>query len=251
MALFLILYFGFDTKPPKQKAIEKSRALSIERINIQDYIRETKSALPPNAAAAIAALEIQVEQALADSLRVPSLQQLSGRWYELRQPAIAGYYAEQVAELDGSESAWSITGTTFTLCAQQSKDPEMREFCANRGILAYENAISMNPEEPAHRINLALLYTEVPPEDNPMQGILMLRELNETYPENVPVLIQLGRLGIQTGQYERAAERLEQALSIDPTNRNAACFLIQAYEQMGNAAGIQQWQPICNGRAAG
>ena len=247
LVLFGILFFGFSTKKPDQASIEKSRALVAESINIQDFILQTKSTLPPNQASAIAALELNVEDAKSDSSRMDALKILSGKWYEFRQPAIAGFYAEKVAEQETSEAGWSITGTTYTLCVQQSNDQDMRDFCSGRAVQAFENAISINPDEPIHRINLALLYTEAPPKENPMQGVLMLRELNEKYPENVSVLVQLGRLGIKTGQYERAAQRLEQAMKIDPSSQNAACLLAEAYQQLGKSNEAVPLLAICSG----
>jgi cytochrome c-type biogenesis protein CcmH/NrfG len=85
----------------------------------------------------------------------------------------------------------------------------VKAFCNQRAVQAFENAISLNPDNASHRLNLALTYTEMPPEDNPMKGILLLRELQEQYPENTQVLNALGRLAIQTGQYARAVERLD------------------------------------------
>jgi uncharacterized protein HemY len=78
------------------------------------------------------------------------------------------------------------------------------------------------------------VYAENPPQDNPMKGVMMLVELNKQFPENVSVLAQLGRLAIKTGQWEKAIERLEQALAIEPENSFAVCLLAQAYEGSGN-----------------
>ena len=67
-----------------------------------------------------------------------------------------------------------------------------------------------------------------------MKGILQLIELNKENPDNPIILTNLGRLAIQTGQYEKAIQCLESALIIEPTNRNANCLLAKAYEAVGN-----------------
>ena len=77
-----------------------------------------------------------------------------------------------------------------------------------------------------NEVNLALTYVEVPLEDNPMKGILMLRELNENHPENVTVIMQLARLSLQTGQFDKAVERLEKVIELRPSSANAYCCLL-------------------------
>ncbi|MBK8490732.1 MAG: tetratricopeptide repeat protein [Saprospirales bacterium] len=67
-----------------------------------------------------------------------------------------------------------------------------------------------------------------------MKGILRLRELDQPYPENPSVLYQLGRLAVQTGQWERAIERLDKVVEFNPENRNAWCLLAKANQETGN-----------------
>jgi cytochrome c-type biogenesis protein CcmH/NrfG len=107
------------------------------------------------------------------------------------------------------------------------KEEKVIEFCANRAIQAFENAISLDPSDITNKVNLAVCYAERPPQNNPMKGILMLIDLNKKHPENVPTLSTLGRLGIQTGQFEKAVARLELALQIEPKNIKVNCLLAQ------------------------
>ncbi|RME98085.1 MAG: hypothetical protein D6772_09540 [Bacteroidetes bacterium] len=245
LLLFLILYFGCETKAPGHAQIEKSRAIRTEAVDVGTLIRQAHTELPPDQQATLLALEEELQQAVADSVRIALQKRLSSFWYRNQKPAIAGHYAQQVAELEGSEEAWSIAGTTFAICVQQSTQAELKTFCNQRAIQAFEYAISLNPDNPAHRLNLALTYTEMPPADNPMKGVLLLRELQETYPDNTQVLNALGRLAIQTGQYARAVERLEQALAVEPDNRNTICLLAQAHQALGNTAEATRFSERC------
>ena len=94
-----------------------------------------------------------------------------------------------------------------------------------------ENAISFDPDNLDHQINLALCYVEKPLEDNPMKGIMMLLELNKANPENISVLLQLGKLALQTNQIDRAIARFETVLEYDAENNQAHCFLADIYRQ--------------------
>ena len=233
--LFLLLYFTCETKPPSQKAIEKSRAITIERTDISSLLAEAKSRLAARDASDILSLEAMLKEARGDSLLIEGNKALSSKWYSLGEAAAAGYYAEEVANLEESAPAWGIAGTTYILCTQQAQADKDRQFCASRALRAFENAISLDPEELSHRLNLALVYTDFPPSDNPMKGILMLRELDTQYPDHPSVLYQLGRLAVQTGQWARAIERLDRVVELNPDNRNAWCLLAQANRETGNA----------------
>jgi tetratricopeptide (TPR) repeat protein len=245
MALFLILYFGCETTPSDIAALEKSRVLSAESTDVNTLLSEAKLELESIASSELLLLESQLEEAVDDTARAEAYKSLSSKWYELEYPALAGYYAQQVAEIEGTEDAWSIAGTTFTICIQRSEIQKVRDFCAGRAVSAFESAISLNPDNIAHQVNLALSYTYNPPSDNPMKGVLMLRELNQKAPDNVLVLNTLARLAIRTGQYGRAVERLEQALEKEPDNIATACLLAQAYEGNGDMAKAQTFAAKC------
>lgn len=235
LGLFLLLYFTCETKPPSQKAIEKSRAFTIERTDVSSLLEEAKSRLSTQGMADILTLEGTLDEAERDTMLLSTAyKSISSKWYALGEPAIAGYYAEEVANLEETGQAWGIAGTTYVLCTQQGETEKERQFCADRAVKAFENAISLAPDELSHRINLALIFTDFPPSDNPMKGILMLRELDGQYPENPSVLYQLGRLAVQTGQWERAIERLDKVVEFTPENRNAWCLLAKANQETGN-----------------
>lgn len=244
--LFFLLYFGCDTKPEKQQLLEKTRALQAESTDISVLLKNAKEGLSSSQNGRIFLLEQELSQAADDSMRITQLQRLSGAWFELGQPAIAGYYAQEVAESLGTEEGWSIAGTTYTICLQKSTEEKVRDYCSGRAIGAFENAISLNPDDLAHQVNLALVYTEYPPADNPMRGILMLRELNDAHPNNVLVMNTLARLAIKTGQFDRAIQRLEQALELEADNQNTICLLATAYEAVGQAAKAKQFAERCN-----
>ncbi|MBK7605446.1 MAG: hypothetical protein IPI15_18140 [Saprospiraceae bacterium] len=59
---------------------------------------------------------------------------------------------------------------------------------------APESAISLDPKETNHRVNLATIYAESPPKDNPMKGIMMLLDMSKSEPENITVMNTLGEL---------------------------------------------------------
>ncbi len=248
LALFLGLYFGFDTKTDKQKTTELSRSLQAESTSLETLIADATAHLSPNQSAQVSELEQQIKSAANDAERADILKRLSGLWYQLGQIPVAGGFAEQVAEIENADSSWSVAGATFFNGLTASQDPVIRKFCADHAVKAFESAASLNPAKPEHRVNLALVYAENPPPNNPMQAVLMLRELESKHPDNPAVYNALGRLAIKTGQWERAVERLEKAWSLDKQNSNTPCLLAKAYEGVGNTTKATEFAGICNAR---
>lgn len=245
-ALFFVLYFGCETKAPQQQKLEKSRALSAESTDIESLIRDAQATLSADVKGVIALLDEELASLPEeDTARIGLLKQLSGRWYGAGHPSIAGYYAEGVAELQNTEEAWSIAGTTYAIGVQRSENPDIRDFCSQRAVSAFEKAISFSPENVSHQVNLALTYVDNPPADDQMKGILMLRSLQEKYPQNVLVLNTLAGLALRTKQYDRAVQRLEQALSLEPDNQNTICMLSEAYLGIGDQAKAQIYEQKC------
>lgn len=243
--LLLVLRFGCETKAPNMQNLEKSRSLVAQNTDINVLLPAAKDSLEANDVALVEALEDELARQSSDTAKVAVLKRLAGEWYSLGNAVISGHYAQQIAELLNTEESWSIAGTTFALALQAQSDPAVRDFASSRATKAFENAISINPEELSHKINLALVYTDNPPQDNPMKGILMLRELNDSNPDNPAILLQLGRLAMRTNQFERAVERLERAFQLDPTLTEAACMLADAYTALGDKAKADSFAQKC------
>ncbi len=243
--LLFVMYFGCDTKTKDIQRSEKSRVLSSEKTDINLLLKDARGAISDAQNTFVLTLEEQLEKAGSDSAKVDVLKQISGKWYEFGHPAIAGHYAQNVAELTNSEETWSIAGTTYAICLQEAKDDIIREFCSKRAVTAFENAISLNPESVVHKVNLALSYAEFPPADQPMKGVLLLLDLNRQYPENVLVLNSLARLAIKTGQFDRALVRLEKAIATEPENVGSNCLLATVYEALKKPVEAQQYLEKC------
>lgn len=230
--LLLITYWGCPVRPAEMEASFQRGPM--ETTGLETLIREARDRLDPARLANLASLEEVLNATEEDSARTSILEQLAGEWYRAGEPAISGVYARQIAETVNTEEAWSIAGTTFSLCLQREGiEDKIRQFCASQAEQAYQSAISLDPQDADHRINLAVSYTDYPPRNEPMKGILMLRDLEKQYPENARVYMTLARLAIKTNQLERAVERLETAVELEPNNPDAVCPLAQLYEQLG------------------
>ncbi|HUR30262.1 MAG TPA: hypothetical protein VMZ69_02455 [Saprospiraceae bacterium] len=244
--LVALLFFGFDTKPSSQKTLEKSRVLNTPGFDIQTLQSEAKKDLKQDQLDYIETLESQLQYVKTDSGKVELLKQLSGSWFQMQKPLLAGYYARQIAEIHQDATSWSIVGTTFASALTQANLEEKDRIIArDQAVEAFENAISMEPAVVEHRVNQALCYIETPDSAQPMKGVQMLAGLAKSHPESALPPYHLARLAVKTGQMEKARERIEQALSIDSTNAKIACLASDIYTSVNEPEKAGKWQGLC------
>lgn len=246
IVLILALYFGFDHKPKKIQALEKTRLNEIEVTSIDNLTADARSILSLEQSTYLQNIQREISAAPSDSAKVIALKTYSSVWYQYGQAVISAYYAEEVAKLENTASSWSIAGTTFLLALQQETDDVKREYASSHALRCFENARSLEADNVDHQINEALVYVNKPLKEEPMKGILLLRGLNEKYPQNTAVLNQLARLAIQTNQLERATERLTQVLELEPDNKTAACLLTEVYGKLGNNELKNKYLSLCD-----
>lgn len=181
--------------------------MKFELVNMDRIINESKQTISPGARVEVQKYEEQLSNVEQDSQRVKYLKSLASLWFSEDKPLVSGHFAEKIADIVQDLPSWSIAGTTYTIAAQRSAEEQEKKYAIGKSRLAFEKALSIEPENIDNKINLALTYVEVPLEDNPMKGILMLRDVNQSHPDNVPVIMQLARLSLQTGQLDKAVDR--------------------------------------------
>ncbi len=236
VAAFAILYWGLEHRPPELRTSQVSADQTLAATSAQVLIKEALPQLDARTEAEIHGFSKMLEAANSTRRRVEVLEDLSGTWYRAGHAAIAGYYAEQIAELQPSDTTWGIAATTYSLCLRSDTlSAKQKAYCQEHAVVAYENAISLAPANTTHKVNLALHFTDNPPADNPMRGIRMLLDMNAENPDDVAVLVQLGRLALQTNQNEKAIGRLQRAVALQPDNAAAHCLLAEAAHRTGEA----------------
>jgi len=247
--LTAVLYFGFSTKPSSQKVLEKSRALSAREFDIPSLEKEAISGLKPDEKTYLETLESQAGHVDQDSQKVSLLKELSGFWYSHQEHLLAGMYAMQVAEIENTAESWSIAGASLAAVLQQKELEEKKlGFARDEAVQCFENAISLEPKVIEHRINQALCYIEVPMQDMPMKGVQMLAGLATSFPESSLPPYHLARLAVRTGQYEKAAERIEQAMALEPKNSRFACLAVDIYKALNQADKVEKLNAVCAGQ---
>lgn len=237
--LLVIFYFSFDTKNPKIKLAEKSRVANFEVTGIENIRKMAFDSLDSGKKAYFDGLQLQYRNSFDDSTKIEAMKSISSFWFSNQEYALAGEIADEIAKIKGDEFSYALAGTTYAAGIINGKSDLNRTFCRSKAVSAFEQAISINPDNITNKINLAICYAELPPEDVPMKGILMLLDLDKQYPDNVGVLFQLARFGMQTNQYDKAIGRLKRVIALQPELTKAHCLIADAYIKTNNTGEAQ------------
>ncbi len=243
---FLILYFGFSKVSPEVLKPEKSGIQNNIDTYLDAEVINLKDSLEPNDRAKIELLEQRFAASSNDTLKLEELQKISGFWYQQGHVGIAADYARKIALLMPNGENWSIASTNYILAAKQPNAPaEKLTIWVEKAKDGFKQAQLLEPTTISHQLNHALVNVEFPPQDQPMTGILDLRKLNETYPENTLIIYHLARLAIQTGQFDRASERLDALLKIDPEFYRAYCLKMEIAKHDKDLVALEKWTKKC------
>lgn len=235
-----VLYFAVGTRLKKSDKQETSEHVGNELNNFDQIVKMQKDSLSTDSKKEIELLEQSLSNASSDSVKVELLKKLASIWYKERNAVVSAYYAEKIAEKLNTAEAWQIAGTTYRTGILNANDEKLKELSSQRAVKTLETAIKLDSTNIAYKIQLAMVYVDRPLQENPMKGILMLRGLNDKYPDQPAVILQLGKLAMRTGQFDKAIERFKKAVTLLPEETNIYCMLADAYTAKGdNAASIE------------
>lgn len=159
------------------------------------------------------------------------------RFVDSMEALIRDAYAQkEIALQQNTDSVWNNAGKKFSAIVESS--PRIGKNFDNtlrvNSIYCYEKALELDTENTDAQINLALAYMESQGSaDEVMKGVTMLRQITDKDPGNIAANLILGKYGIVSGQFDKAAQRFEKVLSVDSLNADAYLYLAQAYQSLG------------------
>ncbi|MDB4655728.1 tetratricopeptide repeat protein [Flavobacteriales bacterium] len=219
---------GLYMMPFAPIAEEKDNQESEEAVmayNIQDDLTEIKNNLDSAALARINDWESSESEFAVDSIIA---------FYDLiRKPVGSSFYALQRAEKSNTADHWTEAGERFLLNAKyMGSQPQKTNWYAEART-CFEKAVEIDPEDLEIQVDLAVCLIEgasflgTPP----MEGIGMLKKVEQKDPNNVKALINLGYFAIKSGQFDKAEERFNQVLKIDGEYAEAYLYLADLHER--------------------
>jgi cytochrome c-type biogenesis protein CcmH/NrfG len=157
---------------------------------------------------------------------------LSDLWKRNSMYRPAAFYRAKAAKLENSGKSLTFAGQFFLQLMETEQNPSIRMWEAAEAISCLERALTLEPNNEEIKLALATGYIEGVGET--MKGVQMLLAITREKPDDIPANLMLGRMSIQSGQFDKAIARYETILKQEPENREALYFLAQAYEGKGN-----------------
>ena len=98
---------------------------------------------------------------------------------------------------------------------------------------AFEKAVELDPTDLDVKVDLGVCMIESAQimGTPPMEGIGILKSVEQQDPNNIKALINLGYFSIRSGQFDKAQERFDQVLKIDPKYADAYLYLADLHER--------------------
>ena len=243
VGLIVLLYFAVGTTPPAkptshnhdhpaEEGHSAATPHSVAPMSTDSVLAHARQQLPAHAIEEIDSIENKIA-AMRDSTRMADLfRSLGMSWNRHRQRPAAAYYYAKAAKLENSEKNLNFAGQFFLDLIQNAGSPEMQAWAANEAVNCFSQALELNPDNDTTKMALAATYIEGT--GATMQGVQLLLGITREEPDNVPANLMLGRLSIQSGQFDKAIQRFETVLKSEPENTEALYFLAEAHKGKGN-----------------
>lgn len=238
--LAVLLYLIVPTVPPSgarpvaADAPHQGGEHHAEAATTAEVLQQARQKVGEHALGEIQKVEDSLSKATNDSVQMaPGFGRLARLWARHRQGSAAGHYLGLEAGLEKSPEKLTFAGRFFlNLVANQPDDsPSVRMWNAQQAVALFEKANHLAPSDSA-KIDLASAYIEGTGET--MQGVQLLLGVVREDPDNTAALLMLGRLAIQSGQWDKAIERFTHVLEKDPQNTEALYFIAEAYKGKGD-----------------
>ena len=214
-----LTYSGFKTSNIETN---NSDAKLIKSTDLKELVLEEKKKVTEFQLKRISELEKDKSQ----------LKKLVVLWDSIGRQLPAAYYMWQLAESEPTEANWLMTGSKYYNVAMMSNDSNLYLVAGNQSKLAFEKVLELNPNNLDAKNALAACLVDI--DHDIMKGVGILKQVISVDSNNVQALFTLGMLSVQSGQFEKAEQRFERLIEIQPFNAEFYYYLGEVYAKQGN-----------------
>lgn len=138
----------------------------------------------------------------------------------------AGLFADQFPETDH----WRKAGDTYYEAFKFAVDEAKTSHMVTQARKYYDKILAAGVNDLDARNNIAMMLVSTA---NPMQGVMMLREILAEAPTNERALFNMGILSIRSQQFDRGLERFEALVTHHPDHLEGNYYLGVCYFETG------------------
>ncbi|PZX62294.1 tetratricopeptide repeat protein [Hydrotalea sandarakina] len=245
VAVVLLFVFGKVTAPKSaanQAPMAQQDAGAPPAIHFADILQKARQQLTPEQNQRVLSLENAVTRGDVKDQQIHVYHQLARFWKDsahVFEPY--AYYMAQAAKLENSEKSLTFAAQLFVDNLLTENNPAMQHWLAENAKDLLDKALVLNPNNDSSKIGLGACYMFGNISDNPMQGILPVREIAQKDSNNLYAQMVLGLGGKKSGQLDKAIERFQFIVRKDPHNLEAIFQLAETYDMHGDKANAIHW----------
>jgi tetratricopeptide (TPR) repeat protein len=240
--LLCVIYFFGRTIPPPIPLTSVASEIKKSDFDIDKVLQASKAQLTPALQGHVAELESAVVRGNVKEQQAKVYKQLATLYKDSAHLLLPfAYYTGEAAKLENSEKSLTFAARFFLESARGQQEEGLKKWMATQSKELFEKALILNPNNDSSKVGLGSCYIFGDIADNPMQGIMMVREVAERDPSNMYAQYMLGVGGLISGQMDRAIDRLTLVASKQPDNVEVKFMLADAYEKKGDKANAVKW----------
>jgi len=250
LLLLLALYFFGQTVPPHKKPEASEGGTSgvplVKSIGLQDILQASQARLKPDQLSYVSRLQNSVVRGDVQAQQLHAYRQLAGFWKDSVQEGflLYAYYSGEAAKLEKSEKSLTFAAQLFLQSLRGQDNPAVKSWMATNAKELFEKALELNPGNDSSKVGLGASYIFGSSAGNPMevmQGIQRILEVARRDSTNMYAQFMLGLGGIESGQFDKAIERLTTVVQHQPANIEAILLLAEVHQQKGDKADAIKW----------
>ena len=245
--LFAFLYYVGKPTAPKDPLAVSSLQNNIDNqsIKFEDLLVKAKEKISTDQVLRLNSLENSVIRGDVKDQKIHVYHQLARFWSDsakLFEPY--AWYTGEAAKLENSEKSLTFAAQLYIDNLVTEGDPAMQKWLASQAKDLLDKALVINPNNDSSKIGLGACYIFGNISDNPMQGILPIREIVKKNPDNLYAQMILGLGGKKSGQLDKAIERFLLIVNKDPENLEAIFHLAECYEMHNDKPNAVKWYTL-------
>jgi len=151
------------------------------------------------------------------------------------------WYEAEAARLENSEKSLTFAAHLILENLRNEENDQLKRWKALQAKDLFERSLRINDKNDSTIVGLGACYIFGNIADNPMEGILKVRQVVEKDSTNVYAQMVLGQGSLMSGQYDRAIDRFKKVLALQPVNLEAILLMAEVFERKEDKANAIKW----------
>ena len=234
IGLIGLIYFFGSTKPPQNTTSKTADHANTEAISATFSFDSLKTVFLNQMNTKNASTITNLEKQLTNSttaLQSGVYDKLVRLWKAADKLNMAAYYFGEKAKLENSEKNLNFAGQLHLDLMHEAPYQGLQIWEAKQAISCFDQSLQSNPNNDTVKMALASCFIQGVGET--MKGVQILLGIVKEHPDHVPANILLGKMAVQSQQFDKAIVRLERLKTIEPKDTEVLYFLAEAYKGKG------------------